>query len=131
MKSGMLVASLAQCFDRHADFFKMYTQFLNGFDGAIRTMDELSSSNKRFRSFLQSQTQGLKQKSGLMSYLILPVQRLPRYVLLLRELEKVGGWWYLYAPCLLSPLSSFPSVSLPVPVLFPSVLFPSVLPSMS
>jgi len=47
-------------------------------------------SNSRFQSFLNDVKQKLSKEStlDLMSYMIMPVQRVPRYVLLLKELSK-------------------------------------------
>jgi len=69
-----------------ADFLKMYTQYLNFYERAIATMNSLRE-NSKFQKFLSDHMEQLRGKS-LMSYLIQPVQRIPRYVLLLRELKK-------------------------------------------
>eukprot|EP00466_Bigelowiella_natans_P002366 jgi/Bigna1/82802/fgenesh1_pg.97_\ len=67
-----------------------YTQFLAGYDKALKTMDVLRK-NKNFQSFLlqqQEQGNGNGAVLDMMSYLITPVQRIPRYELLLREILK-------------------------------------------
>jgi len=78
--------SMVQVFLQSADFLKMYTTYLNFYDKAIATMNSLRD-NSKFQAFLNTHMEQLKGKS-LMSYLIQPVQRIPRYVLLLRELKK-------------------------------------------
>ncbi len=70
---------LHQSFLRMADFLKMYTQYINGYDSAMTTLARLGRK-KKFRRFMD------EKKENIMSYLILPIQRIPRYVLLLREL---------------------------------------------
>eukprot|EP00466_Bigelowiella_natans_P006196 jgi/Bigna1/145246/aug1.96_g19954 len=72
-------------FQRMADFLKMYTQYVNSYDVAMTTMHRLNKK-KKFKAFLDKQQAAAAQ--GLMSFLIMPVQRIPRYVLLLKELIK-------------------------------------------
>jgi hypothetical protein len=68
---------------------KMYTQYVNNFDHANKAA-EACLERDRFYLYVQNQlkeapTEGLT----LMSYLIMPVQRLPRYEMLLRALLKL------------------------------------------
>jgi RhoGEF domain len=79
---------IASVFLQYAPFLKMYSVYVSKYDRAIAVMGK-HSSNKKFHSFLN------KQRSDpdcagldLMSYLIMPVQRLPRYELLLAEILK-------------------------------------------
>mmetsp|Transcript_2262 Transcript_2262/g.5167 ORF Transcript_2262/g.5167 Transcript_2262/m.5167 type:complete len:532 (+) Transcript_2262:1670-3265(+) len=72
-------------FQRMADFLKMYTQYVNGYENAMSTIHKLNKK-KAFRKFLEEKQNSIRQ--GLMSFLIMPVQRIPRYVLLLKELIK-------------------------------------------
>lgn len=70
---------------RSADFLKMYTDYLNGYEKSIEIVNKQSKS-KRFTNFLEE-----RRKHGapdLMSLMILPVQRIPRYELLLKEMVK-------------------------------------------
>jgi len=76
--------------DQHAAYFKMYTQYMSGYEKALQTMDKLCK-NKTFQSFLIQQREsgdGNGPCLDIMSYLITPVQRIPRYELLLREILK-------------------------------------------
>ena len=68
-----------------ADFLKMYTQYVNGYDNAMATINRLNKK-KTFKKFLETKQREIGQ--SLMSYLIMPIQRIPRYVLLLKELIK-------------------------------------------
>jgi hypothetical protein len=66
---------------KFADFLKMYTQFLNNYGKALETINA-HRNNKKFQNFLAD----TRKKGGLMditSYMIMPVQRIPRYELLL------------------------------------------------
>eukprot|EP00002_Diphylleia_rotans_P037979 TRINITY_DN8568_c0_g2_i1.p1 TRINITY_DN8568_c0_g2~~TRINITY_DN8568_c0_g2_i1.p1 ORF type:complete len:601 (+),score=105.30 TRINITY_DN8568_c0_g2_i1:173-1975(+) len=70
-------------------FLKMYTNYCAGFDDAVKKMAELEKQNSRFAQFLLD----IKSKPGangldLRSFLILPVQRIPRYTLLLQDFIK-------------------------------------------
>ena len=80
------------------DYLKMYTNYLQNYPQAITTFDA-QRKNKPFQSFLTdarkktvpsptSSTAPLGAVLDLMSYLIMPVQRVPRYELLLRELMR-------------------------------------------
>jgi len=68
-----------------SDFLKMYSQYMNGYAAAMETING-QFANQRFQNFL-----GAKRKEcglDLMSYLIMPVQRIPRYEMLLGELGR-------------------------------------------
>ncbi|KAJ6249953.1 faciogenital dysplasia protein [Anaeramoeba flamelloides] len=85
-----------------SQFLKVYTTFVNRFEQSMDLYNQLSSKNKKFGKFLdktreaeikrkeEEQTQQLTSNSflSLPSILIMPVQRLPRYVMLLQELLK-------------------------------------------
>jgi RhoGEF domain len=71
-----------------ASFFKMYSTYINNYDVAMKRV-RLLEAHTEFRAFiraceLQEGCRGL----DLRSYLIQPVQRVPRYKLLLAELLK-------------------------------------------
>jgi len=75
---------------KYADYFKMYTTYLNGYEKTLSTLNALRA-HKKFQDFLvECRKRLVKTGNGLdlMSYMIMPVQRVPRYVLLLRELRK-------------------------------------------
>ena len=80
------------------DYLKMYTNYLQNYTAAITTFDA-QRKNKPFQSFLAearkksvpaaaSTNASTAAVMDLMSYLIMPVQRVPRYELLLRELMR-------------------------------------------
>lgn len=78
---------VGEIFLKYADFFKMYTQYLNSYEKSMGEINKCSG-NKAFRSFIDSVRKDPAVKLDLMSYLIMPVQRIPRYELLIRELIK-------------------------------------------
>jgi len=70
----------------YAPYFRCYQQYMEGYDLAVARMGELKETNRAFSEWLE-----LSQKCenlSLESFLIMPVQRLPRYLLLLDELRK-------------------------------------------
>lgn len=69
---------MAQC-----DFFEMYSAYMNEFKVAMKTLAKYEHSSQAFRQELRSQQiecDGLP----LSAFLLTPVQRLPRYELLLK-----------------------------------------------
>jgi predicted alpha/beta hydrolase len=68
-----------------APFLRMYTQFVTDYDRSLEEF-EAASKHKKFKTFLQRKQTELG--SGLMNFLITPVQRIPRYELLLKEIKK-------------------------------------------
>ncbi|KAL6062833.1 putative Cell division control protein CDC24 [Balamuthia mandrillaris] len=77
---------LADIFLAQVDSFKVYTSYVNNYDLSIKTLVECQKRKKVIR-FLE----GVHREHavlGLSNYLIMPIQRLPRYVLLLQELLK-------------------------------------------
>ncbi|KAJ4458017.1 putative RhoGEF domain [Paratrimastix pyriformis] len=66
-------------------FMKMYTSYVNGFMNSLQTLKEARNNNNSLKNFLKKQ----QQKFGnLDSLMIQPVQRIPRYELLLKEMLK-------------------------------------------
>eukprot|EP00475_Leptophrys_vorax_P039926 TRINITY_DN7314_c0_g1_i2.p1 TRINITY_DN7314_c0_g1~~TRINITY_DN7314_c0_g1_i2.p1 ORF type:complete len:548 (-),score=137.87 TRINITY_DN7314_c0_g1_i2:28-1638(-) len=83
MKKG----NVGGIFFKYADFLKMYSEYLKNYDNALVILQGLKN-NKKFQSFLQERRKDPVCKLPLTSYLIMPIQRVPRYELLLRELVK-------------------------------------------
>eukprot|EP01080_Neovahlkampfia_damariscottae_P009289 gene9289-1377_t len=71
-------------------YLKIYPEYINGFDEASALLEELCESKKGLGSFLEKQS-AAPECEGLpiQGFLIKPVQRIPRYKLLLRDLLKV------------------------------------------
>lgn len=81
--------NIPKIFIKYAVYFKLYTHYLNGYDKCLQALDDLRS-HKKFSVFMGEVSVNFRNqgKLDLMSYLIMPVQRVPRYVMLLRELKK-------------------------------------------
>jgi hypothetical protein len=78
--------TIADVFMHFMPFFKMYTIFINNFDNANNKLGEVEKK-ERFKQFWEP-IRMLHNVGTIGSFLIMPVQRIPRYVLLLRELIK-------------------------------------------
>jgi hypothetical protein len=73
--------------------FRLYTEYIVGFENVNMVLLKESSKNSKLEKFLKEKKTELKSKGVLCdlgSYLILPVQRLPRYKLLLSDLMNVN-----------------------------------------
>jgi hypothetical protein len=70
----------------YAPQFRIYQSYLENYDDAIKTLGQVRREKADFDFFcrLQEKCEGM----SLESFLIMPVQRLPRYLLLLSELIK-------------------------------------------
>jgi hypothetical protein len=85
-------AKIGDLFLRRAATFKLYSNYVNNYDVAEMTMHDCLRKFKPFAQFLEEVSdklleEGLRQ-TDLASHLILPIQRLPRYSLLLSDLIK-------------------------------------------
>lgn len=70
---------------------KMYTSYVQNFSGATQTLGKLLTDKKyeRFKVYVdQCRSDPRCQGLSLESFLVMPVQRIPRYKLLLTELLK-------------------------------------------
>ena len=84
--------SIPALFLRYADFFRLYIPYLNGYERSLNTFNDLRK-HKKFSEWLNTDVKAALQKHAqncgtnvldLQSYMIQPVQRVPRYVLLLK-----------------------------------------------
>ena len=81
--------SIGRVFLDMAPFLKCYTQYCNFFEESNQTYAQLSETNTKFKKFLKKTLKAPECKNlGLDSFLIMPVQRIPRYILLLKDLLK-------------------------------------------
>ena len=72
-----------------APFFKMFTLYLNNFEKAMNLLKKLKADNFEFKNFVEHAERDPRCKGhNLMTFLITPVQRVPRYKLLLEDLLK-------------------------------------------
>lgn len=78
-----------EVFIKYASFFRMYTTYMSNYQKCLDTLQALRN-NKLFSKFLH-ETSEILMKHGsdnLMSLMIMPVQRVPRYVQLQREQKR-------------------------------------------
>jgi len=96
-------SSESKVFTKHLDFFKLYTNYARSYEGILQILSK-KKNDKKFRKILYGlQTSRVSLEGDfaiapedepnfmnqtLESYLILPIQRIPRYILLFREIEK-------------------------------------------
>eukprot|EP01105_Mastigella_eilhardi_P021758 TRINITY_DN529_c2_g1_i2.p1 TRINITY_DN529_c2_g1~~TRINITY_DN529_c2_g1_i2.p1 ORF type:complete len:657 (-),score=172.43 TRINITY_DN529_c2_g1_i2:126-2096(-) len=73
-------------------FFKHYTEYSKNYPNALATLNRLKKNNPEFRKFLEKQAKehsdALAAMDILDSLIIRPIQRIPRYKLLLTDLIK-------------------------------------------
>ncbi|KAH3758346.1 rho guanine nucleotide exchange factor [Pelomyxa schiedti] len=103
---------ISDIFNDIMPYMKSYSLYINSYDKAIATLTGLTSSNPEFASWLNMVQAKPELKGKLLnSYLILPVQRIPRYQLLLQEiLKNTPTDHFDYAP-LTSTLTSIKKVA--------------------
>ena len=71
------------------DFFQMYSGYVQAFPAALSVYDKHIRANKEFRGFIRACMESPSCRGlDLCAFLLTPIQRLPRYLLLLTELSK-------------------------------------------
>ncbi|PRP86803.1 hypothetical protein PROFUN_05020 [Planoprotostelium fungivorum] len=79
-------------FLRFAPYLKLYTQYINNYNLSSSTITQLPEQNPKLKEFMSQALNHAELKklgqNALFNLLITPVQRVPRYELLLRELVK-------------------------------------------
>lgn len=74
---------------KYAPKLKIYVDYLNNYEGSIKKLSQLRSTSEPFQRFCRYlQDENVLGGLDLQDYLIKPVQRLPKYILLLKDLEK-------------------------------------------
>eukprot|EP01113_Clastostelium_recurvatum_P028624 TRINITY_DN3459_c0_g1_i2.p1 TRINITY_DN3459_c0_g1~~TRINITY_DN3459_c0_g1_i2.p1 ORF type:complete len:1330 (+),score=357.21 TRINITY_DN3459_c0_g1_i2:583-3990(+) len=88
MKNWKTNDNLGDAFLKMTDFLKVYTQYVNNFNSALKTIT-LSKQHERLGPFLEACAKDPRCKGlDLGALLIAPIQRIPRYVLLLEDLVR-------------------------------------------
>jgi len=86
----MTCDAVAAVFEENVDFMKMYFEYINNFDEAVRIVEKWQTKedgNSSGSRFLKARAQDDRHSQlNLLGYLLLPVQRVPRYKLLLADL---------------------------------------------
>ncbi|KAG2378181.1 hypothetical protein C9374_008324 [Naegleria lovaniensis] len=85
-------SSLGELLNTYAHSFKLYSSYIAGYKKAAATFSEEKKRNKKLCKLLDSIKQLLKQQgeriTNMESYLVTPIQRIPRYRLLVEDLVK-------------------------------------------
>eukprot|EP01080_Neovahlkampfia_damariscottae_P003802 gene3802-6963_t len=82
------ITNIGDCLYNQVPLFFVYVQYCNKFDEAMDRLRENKKTNPNFDKFCSSSQKKTTGGLDLKSLLIQPVQRLPRYCLLLREIIK-------------------------------------------
>jgi hypothetical protein len=78
---------IGDIFEKITKFLKVYTTYCNNYNRAIEMVDTLRKSNSAFKEFLIKGRQDPRCKElEFLDLLVLPIQRIPRYVMLLEDL---------------------------------------------
>mmetsp|Transcript_19181 Transcript_19181/g.53846 ORF Transcript_19181/g.53846 Transcript_19181/m.53846 type:complete len:488 (+) Transcript_19181:60-1523(+) len=76
----------ADILDRYAPMFKLYTEYCSNYTLAQETFFREMNGNERFQDFLRSTWDMMDNKMEFPAFMIMPIQRVPRYILLMRDL---------------------------------------------
>jgi hypothetical protein len=94
MKSGEKDVKMAEVLSKFAQGFKLYTTYISSYVKGVDVLkvERQEKNNAKFAQFLTEVSKTLTEEKcrifDLGSYLILPIQRLPRYRMLLEDLLK-------------------------------------------
>lgn len=79
---------LGDIFLQFTDFLRVYTAYVNNYNSIANTIQELSQNPVVNKMLQECRSDPLTQGLEIQSFLIMPIQRIPRYVLLLNDLFK-------------------------------------------
>lgn len=69
-------------------FFKAYTEYINNYENSVQTLRNCVDRNVKFEKWLEGASKRPSCNGHqLSSFLIMPIQRIPRYEMLLKELK--------------------------------------------
>eukprot|EP01105_Mastigella_eilhardi_P012874 TRINITY_DN2934_c0_g1_i4.p1 TRINITY_DN2934_c0_g1~~TRINITY_DN2934_c0_g1_i4.p1 ORF type:complete len:825 (-),score=286.27 TRINITY_DN2934_c0_g1_i4:57-2474(-) len=86
VKASPTSPQLGPIFSEICGFLKVYTMYVSNYEVAVSTLTDLCR-NSDFNTWLEHASQDPRLKNlDIYAYLIMPVQRIPRYVLLLQNL---------------------------------------------
>lgn len=86
---NQLLLEVGNIFKQYAQFFKIYTVYCSSYHSSSSVLQKLLDINSDFRDFIAISE--FCVETTLQSLLITPVQRIPRYLLLLESLVKATG----------------------------------------
>eukprot|EP01080_Neovahlkampfia_damariscottae_P004793 gene4793-8379_t len=79
---------LGEAFSNHISFFSIYENYINRYDKALKNIKLFKQKNFEFQEFCDNNQLKTTGNQSINSLFIMPVQRLPRYKLLLDQLIK-------------------------------------------
>eukprot|EP01080_Neovahlkampfia_damariscottae_P003913 gene3913-7125_t len=106
--------TIGEIFKKFAPFLKTYTTYCNNFDRISAKLRDLRKANKNLNEFFDNQRKFKKELSlgyDINSLLITPVQRIPRYNLLLKDLLSKTSQNHRDYPYLVEGLKEIQSVA--------------------
>lgn len=77
--------NVAQAFLKMAPFFKLYSVYAFDYRNSLLILQDITSRNPVFRKFLENTESRPEVQRKLDSLMIIPIQRVPRYKLLLEQ----------------------------------------------
>ena len=81
-------SSIGGCFNEYMQFFKVAVPHVANYSSANQELGNLIQTNKQFRKLITQICENYFDGKSVESLLVTPVQRIPRYPLLLRDLLK-------------------------------------------
>jgi hypothetical protein len=87
-KSGYYTLLVGDLFSEFSAMLPMYSAFIDSFEERSRCLDRIIQKNAKAFKVLEDDVKSKGLNNGLHNLLITPVQRLPRYLLLLNSLRE-------------------------------------------
>jgi len=84
LKNAMSSGNIPELFVKQADFLKLYTNYVENYTQMMQCLAEFRK-NREFEKFTKTL---MKRNFFIDNFLIVPIQRVPRYELLLREMMR-------------------------------------------
>jgi len=78
--------NIGELYKRFGPYYLIYSTYCNNYSEALTTLERLIKTHKSFRKLVKSSESNSTQT--LASLLIMPIQRIPRHILLLKEFQK-------------------------------------------
>lgn len=82
----LLQPDFLECISKFSPFFSVYTVYTRNFSEGVAAMRTLRAKRKEFQFFMN--VFELSEECKIHDLMILPIQRLPRYILLLKSLDE-------------------------------------------
>lgn len=111
LKESQYGSGVSSVFKKFSSFLKCYTVYVNSYDSTNEHIVQLNQKNKSFSNLLKKLSSQPEVKNlNVFSYLILPIQRVPRYELFIRGVLKVLPRTHVEYPKLVSQIESIKKV---------------------